>query len=236
MNRIAMPIALSLALSSLCAVAQAQTNTDPNQQVNRIGAKPQSGEEKPGGTEPGETETTDPLPQFSGNLPSTINEDRTYGVNAAGTMIGPQPENGQPDPRFPGDKSTGGGGQEINGMSTSAGAAQTQTGADKMSGQGQVGGQTSNLNEGLPSASMDNSGANSGGASGGTGGGAGGTETNSGGDAAPGKGASQSIEGSSNVAAETRGAAPYAIGAGVVILGGFLFGVLRSRNRRRNGG
>ncbi len=233
MNRFSVP-SLGLALFLAAPFAHSQTNTNPNQSLNRMAPHDDSdGAMAHDSMGHGDTKAVDPLPQFSGNIPSSVNEDRTHGVNAPGTMIGPAPENGQPDPRFPGDKSTAGGGQEINQLSPSSGAAQMANGADKQSGLGQTGGTISNLNEGLPSASIDNSGRNSGGASGGTGGGAGGKEYNVGGDARPGVGASQSSENPTDVGRETAGAAPYAIGAGAVIIGAFLLAMMRARAKRR---
>lgn len=220
MNRIS-PASLALSLFLVSISAHAQTNTDPNREVNRMGAPSHDSQHD---SETEHSEMAPPLPNFSGNLPNSVNEDRTHGVNAPGTLIGPSPENGQSDPRFPNDKATAGGGSEINSQSSSETSSQTTTGADKMSGAGQSGGTTSNLNEGLPSASKDNSGANSGDA--------GGTESNAGGDARPDVGASQSTDGSSDAGRETAGAAPFAIAGGAVIIGAFLFAVMRGRKRK----
>lgn len=227
MNRF---FALTLAFS-LAAFGRAEAKTDPNLGVNRMG-----GHEAAGHSMEGEALPVPPMPSFSGNLPSTINEDRTHGTNAPGTMIGPAPENGEPDPRFPNDDATAGGGSEINAKSTSTGASQSAVGADKMAGAGGLpaGGTTSSLNEGLPSASKDNSGGNSGGASGGGGGGAGGTEYNAGGNARVGKGASQSTNGSSDVVRESAGAAPYVIGAIGFVTAMFLGTMVWARMKKRS--
>lgn len=179
------------------ANSRTNSNADPNRGVTRITPENETQSSisnsmagGAGGMENGEQKGAQ-LPQFSGNLPTTVNEDRTHGVNAPGTMIGPAPENGQPDPRFPNSPGSSGGGNDINAKSSAGGAAQAPTGADKMQGAGQTGGTTSDLNEGLPSASMDNSGATS-------------------------------TEGSSNVAAESRGAFPYVAGAIGFIIAMFL--------------
>lgn len=254
MNRFfASALTLSLGISvALAPTGQAQTgqaqnssnsktnsNTDPVRGVARITPENESKSGTSNNMSSGmmnQEQKGAQLPQFSGNLPNTINDDRTHGVNAPGTMIGPSPENGQPDPRFPNSPGSSGGGNDINAKSAAGGAAQAPTGADKMQGagqtSGQTGGTTSNLNEGLPSASMDNSGATSTQGSGGTGGGAGGTETNVGGDAAPGKGAAQSVNGSSNVAAESRGAFPYVAGAIGFIAAMFLGTMVWARAKR----
>lgn len=227
MNRIlatSLSLCLGFSLFVRSPLSHAQTNTDPNQSVNRTGAKPQTKD-----TTQGSSEAINPLPQFSGNLPATVNEDRTHGVNAPGTLIGPSPESGQPDPRFPTDKGTSGGGSEINQKSSSHSTSQAPVPAEKMPGEGQLGGTTSSLNEGLPSASKDNSGANSGTGSGGPGGEGG----NPGGDARPDQGASRSTNDVSNVGQETAGAAPFAIGAGAVIIGGFLGAMMWARAKKR---
>lgn len=174
---------------------------------------------------------------ISGNVPGAGAADTTYGVNSPGRLIGPAPENGQPDPRFANERDTSsGGGHEANGKSTAAGNAQAPVSdlGDKSQPSGNPqGGTTSNLNEGLPSASKDNSGGNAGGASGGTGGGAGGTEVNAGGDARPDKGASQSTQSPSDVGRETLGAAPYALLGGGVIIVGFLAAMVWARAKRK---
>lgn len=171
---------------------------------------------------------------ISGNVPDAGAPDTTYGVGSAGRLIGPSPENGEPDPRFINERDTSsGGGNEGNNKSTAAGSAQAPTsekGAAPLQG---TGGTTSNLNEGLPSASKDNSGGNAGGASGGTGGGAGGTEVNAGGDARPGKDASVAGGGEGEVGRQTLGAAPYALIGGAVMIGGFLAAMVWARAKRK---
>ncbi len=207
MNRIfASLLGLSLAVSTLFSPwARAQTNTSAGQSVARINSSGEADEAK-GSQAP----ALDRLPKFSGNIPGSVNEDRTYGVNAPGTLIGPSPDLGQPDPRF-------------------AGGVQGEA-----AGVGQVGGSSSDINEGLPAASKNNSGGNAGGASGGTGGGANGTEVNAGGDAVVGKSgdAAQRNSGTADIGRETGGAAPYAIFAGAVIIGAFLFTAIRGRGMR----
>ncbi len=155
--------------------------------------------------------------------------DTTYGVNSPGRLIGPSPDNGEPDPRFPNERDTSsGGGSEINGLSAAAGNAQAPVSSlgDKSQPSGNPqGGTTSNLNEGLPSASKDNSGANSGAGNGGPG--------NPGGDARPDAGASQGTQNPSNVGRETLGAAPYALAGGAVMIGGFLATMLWARAKKR---
>lgn len=254
MNRFLVAV-LACSLLGFAPVSRAQTNTDPNQSVARIGSKPQTGDDnttgKSGDSMAGgskqngssQAASTTPLPAFSGNIPSSINADRTYGINAPGTLIGPSPDNGQPDPRFPHGAGSSGGGNEINGLSASETTSQAPNGANKYSGggyvgagQGQVGGTTSDINEGLPSASKYNDGHNSTEGSGGTGAGANGTEVNPGGAARLDRSTAQNnnnpTQQGREIGSETKGAAPYALGAGAVIIGAFLFAVLRSRGRK----
>lgn len=186
---------------------------------------------------------TNDLPNgISGNVPDAAPQQNSYGVNSPGRLIGPSPENGQPDPRFPNERGTSSGsGNEGNNKSTAAGSAPApaSTSTKNEAGSGEAanseaanGTTTSNINEGLPSASEDNSGGNSGGASGGTGGGAGGTEVNAGGDARPDKDASTAGGGEGDMGRQTRGAAPYALGLGAIVIGTFLAVMMGARAKR----
>ncbi|PQV64401.1 hypothetical protein B1R32_10582 [Abditibacterium utsteinense] len=169
---------------------------------------------------------------ISGNVPDAEAADTTYGVNSPGRLIGPAPENGESDPRFPNERDTSSGGDNAgNNKSTAAGSAQAPVpgiGDKSTPGAAQNGGQTSVLNEGLPSAAEENSGGNAGTGSGGPGGAGG----NAGGDARRGMSAPQNTQNPGDVGRETLGAAPYAIAGGAVMIGAFLATMLWARAKK----
>ena len=172
---------------------------------------------------------------ISGNVPDSMPQDRTHGVNAPGRLIGPSPENGQPDPRFPNERDTSSGdGNEGNNKSTSQGSAQAPVPFDKTApGAGTNSGTTSNLNEGLPSASEDNSGRNSSGGSGQTGGGAGTNSGNPGGDANPSQsGAPSNTNNPVAPGEDAAGALPFALIIGLVVVGAVITMILRMRGSK----